>query len=271
MLQQPPPGSTRARPLRSVSLFALAFAASSVCVWFVALRLVEAAGIGPVGMSLDLACMFGFELPNNFAEPYLSRSPSEFWRRWRTSLSRWLRDYLYIPLGGNRRGPVRTSLHLLLTMLLGGLWHGASWTFVAWGGLHGLLLLAERAFRPGTRDEAVALRARDLPQVVLLFQCVCLIWVAFRAPTLGVALEIWKGLFTQSYGMGWPVLPVFVVASCAVLHFVERALRPRLPELQARIAISPCGSLLEGAAFGTIVTTAIVASGAGAELIHFQF
>ncbi len=97
-------------------------------------------------MAIGLALLFGFALPKNFDSPYRSRSITEFWRRWHMSLSRWLRDYLYVPLGGNRRGAARTYVHLAVVMLLGGLWHGAAWNFVAWGAFHGALLATERAW-----------------------------------------------------------------------------------------------------------------------------
>lgn len=113
---------------------------------------------GYTDMARGLALLLGFELPLNFKEPYLSRNPAEFWRRWHITLSEWLRDYLYIPLGGNRRGVSRTRVNLLLTMLLGGLWHGAAWNFVIWGGLHGLLLAAHRAMAGGIAVEHSVIR-----------------------------------------------------------------------------------------------------------------
>ena len=97
-------------------------------------------------MAIGLGLLFGFTFPKNFDSPYRAASITDFWRRWHISLSAWLRDYLYVPLGGNRRGPRRTYVNLLLVMLLGGLWHGAAWTFVAWGAMHGALLAFERAF-----------------------------------------------------------------------------------------------------------------------------
>jgi D-alanyl-lipoteichoic acid acyltransferase DltB (MBOAT superfamily) len=226
---------------------------------------------GYTDMARGLACIMGFELPNNFAEPYLSRSPSEFWRRWHISLSRWLRDYLYIPLGGNRRGGLRTTYNLLATMLLGGLWHGAGWNFVVWGGLHGLLLGAERALGRKPIDDAQPLRWRDLPRIALVFHCVCWLWVAFRAPTLGVAFAIWRSLLTKSYFVGWPLLPLAVVLLCSVLHVAERAIRARLPSLHARVTTAVWGPAFEGAALGAIVSSAWIASGAGAEFIYFRF
>ena len=95
-------------------------------------------------MAIGLGRMFGFVIPENFRSPYLSESITDFWRRWHISLSTWLRDYLYMPLGGNRKGPRRTYVNLALVMLLGGLWHGANWTFLVWGAYHGSLLAFER-------------------------------------------------------------------------------------------------------------------------------
>jgi alginate O-acetyltransferase complex protein AlgI len=134
-------------------------------------------------MAVGLGLMFGFELVRNFDSPYRSASLTEFWRRWHISLSTWLRDYLYIPLGGSRGGPVRTYCNLLTVMLIGGLWHGASWNFVIWGGLHGGLLAAERA-SAGTRLSALLPRPA---KVVLTFGFVCVGWVFFRADDLPAA------------------------------------------------------------------------------------
>jgi alginate O-acetyltransferase complex protein AlgI len=145
-------------------------------------------------MAIGLGLMLGFVFPDNFDSPYTSRSITEFWRRWHMSLSRWLRDYLYIPLGGNRQGTVRTYVNLLTVMLLGGLWHGASWTFFLWGGLHGILLAVERACG---RERATA----GLPgvlRVALTFFLVTVSWVFFRAASLGDAL----GYLANLAGLG---------------------------------------------------------------------
>lgn len=142
-------------------------------------------------MAVGLALMLGFVLIQNFDSPYKSRSITEFWRRWHISLSTWLRDYLYIPLGGNRKGPTRTYVNLMAVMLLGGLWHGASWNFVIWGGIHGGMLGLER--RLGEKHPL-----RRLPTafgVAVTFVIVCLSWVFFRAKTLGQALSYLGSLF----------------------------------------------------------------------------
>lgn len=137
-------------------------------------------------MARGLAKLMGFDFQLNFNLPYFAANPSEFWRRWHISLSNWLRDYLYIPLGGNRRGPRRTYINLLLTMVLGGLWHGAAWTFVLWGIYQGALLGVHRAAMPWI--DAVTARLSDrsrrvarIVAILLFFQFVCLGWLIFRA------------------------------------------------------------------------------------------
>lgn len=138
-----------------------------------------------------LGKMMGYDLTLNFRVPYLAANPRQFWRRWHVSLSSWLRDYLYIPLGGNRRGRARTYVNLSITMLLGGLWHGAAWTFVAWGAYHGLLLAVHRAasqarfaFSPTSK---LGERTWWLVRVLTMFHLTCLGWVLFRAQSLSQA------------------------------------------------------------------------------------
>lgn len=137
-------------------------------------------------MAVGLALLLGFTLPVNFDAPYHSRTLQEFWRRWHISLSSWLRDYLYIPLGGSRRGAARTYLNLFLTMLLGGLWHGAGWMFLLWGALHGAYLAAERLVLRRLPDAASA-PVRFL-QRVWIFHVVAFFWLFFRAGTGGLGL-----------------------------------------------------------------------------------
>ena len=137
-------------------------------------------------MARGFGLLFGYRWPENFDRPYLAASITDFWRRWHMTLSRFLRDYLYIPLGGNRKGRLRTHVNLMLTMLLGGLWHGASWAFLVWGGLHGLFLIAHRLWN-GTRLAEWLNGRRGLLRwlwhafaVVITFHCVCLAWCFFR-------------------------------------------------------------------------------------------
>lgn len=151
-------------------------------------------------MAIGIAKMMGFDLAQNFHMPYVSQSITEFWRRWHISLSTWLRDYLYIPLGGNRKGKVRTYINLLLTMLLGGLWHGASWNFVIWGGLHGIYLAIERLFGVKVDDE----RPFNWIKAFLLFILVSITWVFFRSTSLettGIVLS--KLFFLSKGGLLW--------------------------------------------------------------------
>ncbi|HEV2296565.1 MAG TPA: MBOAT family O-acyltransferase [Tepidisphaeraceae bacterium] len=143
-------------------------------------------------MAIGLALMLGFDFPRNFDAPYKAQSVTDFWRRWHITLSRWLRDYLYIPLGGNRKGPGRTYVNLMLTMLLGGLWHGASWNFAAWGLYHGAWLAVERA---GGRRGVLPTGAPRWARVALTFAIVCVGWVLFRANDLTHALYLLMRLF----------------------------------------------------------------------------
>ncbi len=145
-------------------------------------------------IAIGLARVMGFEFPENFRTPYISKSFSEFWQRWHISLSSWLRDYLYIPLGGNRDGTFHTYRNLMITMLLGGLWHGADWKFVIWGGLHGMYLVVQRLI--GNRWQRLR-TALYIPnwlsgwlEMALVFGLTCLAWVFFRAHSAGEAWDI---------------------------------------------------------------------------------
>jgi alginate O-acetyltransferase complex protein AlgI len=144
-------------------------------------------------MAVGLAWLFGIRLPINFASPYKAASIAEFWQRWHITLSRFLKDYLDIPLGGNRRGPRRTYVNLLLTMLLGGIWHGAAWTFLLWGALHGAMLAGHRLWqetRFGARHALGIWLGRSAT-----FICVVLAWVPFRAADFSATRMMYRGLF----------------------------------------------------------------------------
>lgn len=155
-------------------------------------------------MAIGLGLMFGLRIPQNFNAPYRAVGISDFWRRWHISLSRWLRDYLYIPLGGNRRGEVRTYVNLLVTMLLGGLWHGANWTFVVWGAYHGSLLALGRLAGPAFDAVPHALK-RAFTFLLVLFG-----WVIFRSTDLTMAGD-WLGKMF-GIGAGAGAVPVNLVA-----------------------------------------------------------
>ncbi|MEM9601992.1 MAG: MBOAT family protein [Pseudomonadota bacterium] len=155
-------------------------------------------------IAIGVARIFGYRLNENFNVPYISKSITEFWRRWHISLSSWLKDYLYIPLGGNRNGVVKTYRNLLITMLLGGLWHGASYNFIIWGALHGSWLAIERwcgnHLSPRKYKSEVSHQFVKALKVVLVFHGVCVTWVFFRAATLEDALAILYGIVSLSPG-----------------------------------------------------------------------
>jgi D-alanyl-lipoteichoic acid acyltransferase DltB (MBOAT superfamily) len=157
-------------------------------------------------MAVGLSRLFGIRLPFNFASPYQATSVIDFWRRWHMTLSRFLRDYLYFPLGGNRRGSTRRYVNLMLTMLLGGLWHGANWTFAAWGALHGLYLVANHgwiAVKPARLLSHVPVGLRRLAATAVTFLAVVFAWVLFRAADLGSAMRMLQGMA----GMADPAHP----------------------------------------------------------------
>jgi alginate O-acetyltransferase complex protein AlgI len=176
-------------------------------------------------MAIGLGLMMGFRFPENFRAPYLSASITEFWRRWHISLSTWLRDYLYIPLGGNRRGPARTILNLMLVMVLGGLWHGAAWTFILWGAWQGLFLALERGRRRPRQEPGAAPEARRPLAVAATMLVVVVGWVLFRSATLREALSLYAGMIGLhglglSAALGWQIggleLAVLALAGLSV-------------------------------------------------------
>lgn len=161
-------------------------------------------------MAIGSARLFGIRFPLNFHSPYKATSIVDFWRRWHITLSRFLRDYLYFPLGGNRKGPARRYMNLMLTMVIGGLWHGAGWTFLAWGFIHGGLLCVNH-FWFGIRKRFGWSPLPKLPAIGMTFLAVALSWVFFRAPTFGSALEVFGAAFGFNGEIGWPEQAVAVV------------------------------------------------------------
>lgn len=167
---------------------------------------------GYCDMAVGLGYLFGLRLPQNFNSPYKAVDISDFWRRWHISLSTCLRDYLYIPLGGNRHGEWRTQRNLMITMLLGGLWHGANWTFVFWGGYHGFLLILHRL--GGSRWEVLPRALRNAVTMLL----VIVGWVFFRSETFGMAVDLLGKMFIPggTYA-GLPTLPWAGALACVLL------------------------------------------------------
>ncbi|MBL8269748.1 MBOAT family O-acyltransferase [Steroidobacter sp.] len=170
---------------------------------------------GYSSMAQGVSKWLGIDLSYNFRMPYFSRSPSEFWQRWHISLSQWLRDYLYIPLGGNRHGPTRTQVNLLLTMLLGGLWHGANWTFIAWGAWHGLLLIAYRVAGTERFERPAPSTAVAVIEALAMFHFVCVGWIFFRAASVEQAFGMFGAL-----GNGFAITDFAVYASSLLAFFV---------------------------------------------------
>lgn len=211
------------------------------------------------------ARLLGVELMINFDAPYLSASPTEFWRRWHISLSSWLRDYLYVPLGGNRRGPRRQHVNLMIVMLVGGLWHGASWTFVVWGAIHGGLLVAHRAWS-GRRPDPVA---RTWPwRVLLTFHAVCVAWIFFRARSFGEAGDVIQAIASgPATGLVATSVQLVVLAGLATLALDLLVARGRD---EARLATwTP---VRQGLAAGALLVGLVVFAGATpVPFIYFQF
>ena len=169
----------------------------------------------------------GIELMDNFRHPYFAASPQEFWRRWHISLSTWLRDYLYIPLGGSRDGVRRTYRNLMTTMVLGGLWHGAAWTFVVWGTVHGGWLALHRFMSERRIEERVDGLVMRFVKVFVTFQVVCVTWLFFRAESVSQALAFLTSLgssapITDLVLVGYPLLLLFVVPMLAYEFWVEK-------------------------------------------------
>ena len=219
---------------------------------------------GYTDMAIGIALLLGFRLPQNFDRPYLATSLRVFWHRWHMTLSRWLRDYLYIPLGGNRKGERMAYRNLMITMLLGGLWHGAAWTFLVWGGIHGGALAGERWLR-GRFDTA---RVPGWVGWLITFNVVCLAWVFFRAPDLGTAFAVLGQVGASGpTTLVTPVLAALTVGAIAV-QAVPRDLWRRL---EAWFVARPVA--LEGVALGAVIVIADAAVGQQgiAPFIYFQF
>jgi D-alanyl-lipoteichoic acid acyltransferase DltB (MBOAT superfamily) len=242
-----------------------------VAVWAYAI-VIYADFSGYTDIAIGAALLLGFRFPQNFERPYSAVSIQEFWRRWHMTLSRWLRDYLYIPLGGNRRGTTRTYVNLMLTMLLGGLWHGAAWTFVIWGAYHGVLLSVHH-YREGRRAE----RGADGParpglvwgQRFVTFQLVCLGWVFFRSDSFATALEL-LGRLLWGWGTPTELVTPLVLATIALMLVTQLWPRAFAEHLQERVAALGPVSLGAVGAVSLFVITTLGPQGV-APFIYFQF
>ncbi|GAA0238370.1 MBOAT family protein [Saccharothrix mutabilis subsp. mutabilis] len=225
-------------------------------------------------MAIGLGRMLGFRLPENFARPYSSVTVTEFWRRWHMSLSRWFRDYVYIPLGGNRTGVLRTYRNLGIVFVLTGFWHGANWTFLVWGLFHGALLVLERRF--GWDSAPVTAPAR-IGRRVLTMLLVVIGWVFFRAPDLGTAFTIIGHLVVPDFGSFTDAVSAAATNQRIVLLLVALAIvvmpshpvtGPYLESSRDKIAVAARVSLMTvGVAYAAI----LVASGTFSPFLYYQF
>ncbi len=243
-------------------------------------------------MAIGLSLLIGVQLPYNFNSPYKARSIIDFWHRWHMTLSRFLRDYLYFALGGNRKGRLRRHVNLMITMLLGGLWHGASWTFVVWGGLHGLFLIINHGWRfltarfwvdrAGARKSAGAV-ILQLCSMCLTLCCVVIAWVFFRAKTISGALQIISSLFAQPAGarmsaIDWHLIPWFLSLSALLLlapnsqQILDGGIRARLPRVRAHPWSGELFAFVVGVEVIAIVMLALISSRRElTEFIYFNF
>ena len=222
-------------------------------------------------IAIGAALCLGFSIPENFRYPYAAIGFSDFWKRWHISLSSWLRDYLYIPLGGNRKGPTRTYINLMLTMLLGGLWHGAAWTFVAWGALHGFYLWLERLCRRLFEGQEWTQRTVvRLGMGLLTFALITLTWVFFRAADFATAGKILSAMFGFAKGgMGVLTTPDMVLTAVviALLLGLSWLLRDRMVE----DVVGRIPWWLGGCAWAAMLILIILTQGGGGAFIYFQF
>jgi D-alanyl-lipoteichoic acid acyltransferase DltB (MBOAT superfamily) len=220
-------------------------------------------------IAIGVAALLGYRFPQNFNQPYRALGIGDFWRRWHITLSNWLRDYLYIPLGGNRGGPLMTARNLMLTMLLGGLWHGANWTFLIWGALHGAALVVDHPYR---RSAFYKRYGRTYWAILIdwlaTFHFVCFCWLFFRAPSLDAAMQCLSGIWTDNGaantlpGIVWPLIAVG-----ALTQIMPSDARARLGAW-----LDERGGAAE-VAFGAAALYLIVvmAPSAAAPFIYFQF
>ncbi len=221
--------------------------------------------------AIGAALVLGFSLIDNFRFPYAAIGFSDFWRRWHISLSSWLRDYLYVPLGGNRKGPGRTYVNLMLTMLIGGLWHGAAWTFVVWGGLHGLYLVVERFLRQRIGNWAVWDRwLSRLMLAVLTYVLVNITWVFFRAQDFAGAWRVLSAMLLLDAG-GKPVLDGWMLISGSLTMAALLAVHGYMRERQLHAEVQRLPLALTGALWGGMAFLIAITQGGSDAFIYFQF
>ena len=222
-------------------------------------------------MAIGIALLLGFRYNINFDSPYQSASITEFWHRWHISLSTWLRDYLYISLGGNRKGKARTYINLMLTMLLGGLWHGASFRYVLWGALHGLGLALDKLFNTAVKFKKNAFT--QILGIIITFHFVCFCWIFFRAGDMKIASQVITQIATKfspqvmsSFISGYSAV-LFLMALGFILHFIPKSIDAKTQEIVTRLPLFAKVILL-------VITIVIVIQVKSSEIqpfIYFQF
>lgn len=224
---------------------------------------------GYSAIAIGLAILFGYRLPINFRLPYISSSFSEFWTRWHISLSGWLRTYLYVPLGGNRYGKVRTYLNLMIVMALGGLWHGAALGYLIWGIVHGLFLVAERPFLK--REQAIYAQSAALSvtlralRTAFTFTCVSLAWTFFKFPDVNHALSYLAGIYRMPFVPNLTPRPAFYLLAAAY------CLPAIAQHLFARMSASRPYVYFEPFLYGIMIYLSVVEAGPETPFIYFQF
>jgi alginate O-acetyltransferase complex protein AlgI len=216
-------------------------------------------------MAIAVARAFGIKLPENFRMPYFAPNITEFWRRWHMTLTRWLRDYVYIPLGGNRGTQVATYRNVLVTLAIGGLWHGAAWHFMVWGGYHGVLLAIHRALARGRH----AALFRPPLSTAATYVAVCVGWVLFRAPSLPLAATMLARLVLPSPGVALAPLDRTIVVAILATMLVGHAVGTMLDV--ERIAWRLPAPLVGAAVAASIILIQLLAPAEGAAFIYFQF
>ncbi len=217
---------------------------------------------GYSSIAVGLALLFGYRLPENFNRPYISRSIAEFWRRWHISLSSWLRNYLYIPLGGSRHGRGRTYFNLIAVMGLGGLWHGAGLSYLVWGSMHGVLLAIERPFL----DKLDSIKSPVLQalRAAVIFLAVSLLWIFFKLPEFSQAASYFAGLFTENDIQNPPKIYRTLALAYSLPVILQHLILPRKPHGAWARAIEPF-------AYGALVALTYVEAGPESAFIYFQF
>ena len=222
--------------------------------------------------AIGVALCLGFSLPNNFRFPYAAIGFSDFWRRWHISLSTWLRDYLYIPLGGNRKGSVRTYANLMTTMLLGGLWHGASWTFVVWGGLHGLYLAAERWLKRRFGNAAVIRKTyMQIVLALITYFFINISWVFFRAQDFPTAWRMIMSMFGFSPEDAVAKLPTLYVIQVVVTIALMLVVHWKMRDKNLESVAEKTPSWLIVTLLAVMSFLIIITQGSGDAFIYFQF